>query len=612
MTIEPSNTSEMGLSSPKPLDPLQLQLSFPGLSKTRDRPRHLASRHQQDRREAFFTYFQLLVYANPTWKDHILLMGGLIISAAAGVPLPLMEIFFGQLVDDLNQGTFYDKRLAGELSSRLNADIHITRAGTSEKVGICIAYASFLIMAYTIGFAKDAKLARMLISLIPAFLILSVGSRQIADAVGSEDGTTVHDIHVVIFWLSDACIVLESISPHLPMLGAAAAAFRKVRQDIEAPVSIDSGSDQADKPPATTAGGVKFHAVAFAYASHPDPPPEERFVLASSRQVHRTRAFSPLPLIALGAENSPWEHHRKSQAIVESSVLAHFAAKLQEGTDIEMAAQELGPDVLELVVMVRVKLRNSPTPPLSSKNWNSALALTSASAAGLSVVDRGTLAIDAGQFCGLISPSGAGKSTIMSLVQRMYRSPAGVVEIDCVDIRAREGTEFGDDIAVAPQDCALFEGTSKFNVSIGGRPGSEPTDAEIEEACRLANIHDAIAALPNGYGTERGPNGSRLSGGQRQLPAIALALVRKPKLLLLDESSSALDAESERALQEGLERAAKGITVIAITHRLYTVRKAGVIFIIEDGQVVEKGRHDELVERSESYRVNTLSQILSV
>lgn len=229
----------------------------------------------------------------------------------------------------------------------------------------------------------------------------------------------------------------------------------------------------------------------------------------------------------------------------------------------------------------------------------------------IQILNGMSFTIHAGQFCGLVGPSGAGKSTIMSLVQRMYRPTSGTVEIDGVDICAREGTEFRDDIAVVPQDCALFEGTIKFNICIGARPGCEPTDTEIEDACRLANIHDTIAALPEGYNTECGPNGSRLSGGQRQRLAIARALVRKPKLLLLDESTSALDAESERALQEGLERAAKGITVIAITHRLHTVRKADVIFVVEGGQVVEKGRHDELVERSESYRVNALSQMLS-
>ncbi|RGP64182.1 atpase [Fusarium longipes] len=218
--------------------------------------------------------------------------------------------------------------------------------------------------------------------------------------------------------------------------------------------------------------------------------------------------------------------------------------------------------------------------------------------------------ISAGQFVGLVGPSGAGKSTIMSLVQRMYRPSGGNVEIDGVDICAREGTEFRNGVAVVPQDCALFDGTIRFNVALGSIPNHEPTDEEIHEACKLASIHDVIMELPNGYNTECGPNGSRLSGGQRQRLAIARALVRKPKLLLLDESTSALDAESERALQEGLERVARGITVIAITHRLHTVRKADVIFMIEGGKVVDKGRHEELVERSETYRTNALQQML--
>lgn len=228
----------------------------------------------------------------------------------------------------------------------------------------------------------------------------------------------------------------------------------------------------------------------------------------------------------------------------------------------------------------------------------------------LNILNNMSFTIPAGQFVGLVGPSGAGKSTIMSLVQRMYRPTGGAVEIDGVNICAREGTDFRDDIAVVPQDCALFDGTIRFNVSLGARPGQVASDEDIEAACRLANIHDTIVSLPNGYDTECGPNGSRLSGGQRQRLAIARALVRQPRLLLLDESTSALDAESERALQEGLERASRGITVIAITHRLHTVRKADVIFVVEGGQVVDKGKHEELVERSESYRVNALQQML--
>jgi ATP-binding cassette subfamily B (MDR/TAP) protein 1 len=162
-----------------------------------------------------------------------------------------------------------------------------------------------------------------------------------------------------------------------------------------------------------------------------------------------------------------------------------------------------------------------------------------------------------------------------------------------------------------PQDNVLFQGTIRFNISLGARPGHTPTDEELEEACKLANIHDVIMEFPQGYDTECGSMGSQFSGGQRQRLSIARALVRKPKLLLLDESTSALDAESERALEQGLERAVKGhgVTVIAIAHRLRTIARADVIFLVEGGRVVDQGRHEELVQRSESYRVNALHQM---
>lgn len=226
------------------------------------------------------------------------------------------------------------------------------------------------------------------------------------------------------------------------------------------------------------------------------------------------------------------------------------------------------------------------------------------------ILDKISLNILPGQFAGLVGPSGAGKSTIMSLVQRFHTPTSGTITLDGHDISAMPPSAFRDDIALVPQDPTLFSGTVRFNVSLGAAPGHEATDGEIEEACRLANIHDVIAALPDGYGTECGPGASRLSGGQRQRLAIARALVRRPRLLLLDESTSALDAASEAALQEGLERASRGTTVLAITHRLHTVQKADVIFVVEGGHVVDGGRHADLMLRRESYRINATQQML--
>lgn len=217
------------------------------------------------------------------------------------------------------------------------------------------------------------------------------------------------------------------------------------------------------------------------------------------------------------------------------------------------------------------------------------------------------LSIKPGQFAALVGPSGAGKSTIISLVERLYSPESGSVEVDGRDV-AYSDISFRDSIAYVPQQSVLFEGTIRFNLSLGARPGHAVTQADLEDACRLANIHDVIEQLPEGYDTHCGPNGDRLSGGQKQRLAIARALIRKPKLLLLDESTSALDAESERLLQDGLEKATKSMTVIAIAHRLYTIRKADVIFLIEDGCCVEQGTHAQLIERSEAYRVNALNQ----
>ncbi|OJI88949.1 hypothetical protein ASPTUDRAFT_182579 [Aspergillus tubingensis CBS 134.48] len=218
-----------------------------------------------------------------------------------------------------------------------------------------------------------------------------------------------------------------------------------------------------------------------------------------------------------------------------------------------------------------------------------------------------TLDIQPGKFFALVGPSGAGKSTIISLIERLYTPQSGSIAIDHADLKNRPPS-FRDSISLVPQESVLFEGTIAFNIGLGAPPNHTATQEEIEAACKLANIHDTITALPDGYETMCGPNGNQFSGGQKQRLSIARALVRKPRLLILDESTSALDAESERLLEEGLERAAKGITVVAIAHRLRTIRKADVICLIEAGVCVDRGTHEELMERSASYRENVLHQ----
>lgn len=220
------------------------------------------------------------------------------------------------------------------------------------------------------------------------------------------------------------------------------------------------------------------------------------------------------------------------------------------------------------------------------------------------------LDIKPGQFCALVGPSGSGKSTTFSMLERFYRPISGSVVIDGGDITKQLGTDFRDDIALVPQENVLFEGSVAFNIGLGARPGHEPTHAEIEDACRMANIHDVIMGLPDGYETPCSQDGKQFSGGQRQRLSIARALVRKPRMLLLDESTSALDVESEKRIQEALGTLAGKTTIVAIAHRLNTIHRADQIFLIEDGRCAEQGTHPELIQRSETYRTSVIHQSL--
>lgn len=232
-----------------------------------------------------------------------------------------------------------------------------------------------------------------------------------------------------------------------------------------------------------------------------------------------------------------------------------------------------------------------------------------------------SLDIPGGSFSALVGPSGAGKSTVLSLLERLYVPASGAITLDGLGITqapeaARSTTQasFRDEMALVPQDTVLISGTVAFNIGLGARPGQAATRAEIEQAAQLACIHDTIAALPRGYETPCGPSaGMQLfSGGQKQRLCIARALVRRPRLLLLDESSSALDADSEARWEAALEtvRAGAGVTIIIVAHRLRTIMKVGVIFVIENGRVLDRGSHEEMVARCERYRNDVLHQTL--
>lgn len=206
--------------------------------------------------------------------------------------------------------------------------------------------------------------------------------------------------------------------------------------------------------------------------------------------------------------------------------------------------------------------------------------------------------IPAGHFAAFVGPTGAGKTTIAYLIPRLYDVKQGQVLIDGHDVRNVTLESLTSNMAMVNQEPFLFHESIRENLRYAS---PDATDVEIEAACRAANIHTHIAGLPDGYETVVGERGYRLSGGEKQRVAIARAVLKDPAVLILDEATSAVDSVTERAIQDALETLRQGRTVIAIAHRLSTVIGADVVFVIEEGSVVEQGTHAELVAGNQHY-----------
>lgn len=203
-----------------------------------------------------------------------------------------------------------------------------------------------------------------------------------------------------------------------------------------------------------------------------------------------------------------------------------------------------------------------------------------------------------GELIGLVGHTGSGKSTIVSLIPRFYDPSAGSIKIDGVDMRDYRVQGIRNQIGFVLQDTVLFSGTIRDNI-LFGRP--DATEEEVIEAAKLANAHDFILAMPHGYDSPVGERGLTLSGGQRQRIGIARALIRDNPILLLDEPTAALDAESELAVMDALKRLMANRTVITIAHRLSTIREADRIIVLRDGEIAEQGNHEQLLARNGIY-----------
>jgi len=216
------------------------------------------------------------------------------------------------------------------------------------------------------------------------------------------------------------------------------------------------------------------------------------------------------------------------------------------------------------------------------------------------VLDGLSISAAPGKMIALVGASGCGKSTVIALLERWYNLNSGVTSIDDLDVTKWELQHLRSQMALVGQEPVLFNTTIRNSIAYGSLE-ENPTDEQIETVARMANIHDFIVGLPDGYKTMVGEKGGQLSGGQKQRIAIARALCRQPKILLLDEASSALDSESEKIVQAALDKASAGRTTIVIAHRLATIQNAHQIYVVGEGKIKEQGTHFELLEKKGTY-----------
>lgn len=629
-------------------------------------------------------YFSLYSVCDRT--DMILLIIGTIAAIGSGVPLPLIGILFGQLIDGFNSAgcgtggqptnttaflssvndkvskiaiiaavnflliwtyttcwsnlgerivrkmrkrylrsvlrqdmTFFDTLKPGEVGTRLSADLLTIQNGTSEKMGILISSVSYFATSYIVAFVKLPKLAGQLVSLLPAFAIVSVfGSRFVAKA---QKNTSTHLSHA-------ASLAAEALN-NLAVVQAFGSQARL------------SNIYQSHLELARKQGTIKALAAALVMGS--------LFFVAYS--ANALAFFSGSNLIAESSNPSTvGSVYTVIFLLLDASfIVGQIAPYLQTFSAASGAGQALRETIAKKSEIDASDLTQGYTPgPGDVKHI--ALELNNVEFTYPARPDekalRGlSISVPAGHRVALVGLSGSGKSTVASLIQRFYDPTSGSITLNGSDLRSYNVRWLRSQIGVVGQEPVLFDSSVLQSIAHGllGSPAhahlhstlvllfqvnQESTSTSLsdllttpdqlsqleeikslcEQAAKLAGAHNFITKLPHGYDTQVGEAGGKLSGGQKQRVSIARAIVKQPKLLILDEATAALDSRSEEVVAKALDGISEGLTTLAIAHRLATVREYDEIVVMGEGRVLEKGTHKELLKKRGVYYKLAVSQ----
>ena len=459
---------------------------------------------------------------------------------------------------------FFDSRKTGEITSRLTSDVAVVQAVTSSSLAAAISQAITLIGGVVLMFLTSVTLSVVVLSFLPITIIAAASFGRRLRRISTRYQDRVAEANAAAEEAISAARVVKWFTAEPTEIRRYA---RKVQESYA--VALRRARLQALFSPFVQLVGYGTLAVVMWVGG--------RQVLSNDLTAGELVTFLLYTLTVAGAIGAFTGLYGQLQTALGAS--QRIFELLGERSDIQEPEQPVSlPSPQGAITFEEVSFRYSDR--------------------DVEVLKDVRLTVAPGEVVALVGPSGAGKTTLVQLIPRFFDPTTGRILLDGFDLRELRVRDLRSLMAAVPQETQLFSGTIAENLLMG-KP--EATEQELREAAIAANAHDFIEAFPSGYETIVGERGIKLSGGQRQRVAIARALLNDPRLLILDEATSSLDSESEGLVQDALERLMKGRTTVVIAHRLSTVRNADRLLVLDEGQIVQEGTHQQLLEEGGLY-----------